>query len=196
MANPQINYNSKVIQFPLDCINIQAEERRDILPNRAVSKVEERLNVSVDVIVHVMFRAFARDVAADVTMARNLGQWLQWATFGNPWTFARDGNKTGNTTVIPAALAGATSFAVNSAAGFAVGDAVFLRTATQQEPAKIAGISGSTITVTESLNFGYASGARFRHQEFWPARLLDTKNPVREIPPLYEVDFTFVEDWN
>ena len=77
MANPQINYNSKVIQFPLDCVHIQAEERRDILLNRAVSKIEERLNVGVDVMVHVMFRAFARDIAADVTMARNIGQWLQ-----------------------------------------------------------------------------------------------------------------------
>ena len=196
MANPQINYSSKVIQFPLDCINIQSEERRDILLNRAVSKVEERLNVGVDVMVHVMFRAFARDIAADVTMARNLGQWLQWATFGNPWTFARDSNKMGNTTLSALALAGATNITVTSAAGFAVGDAVFLRTSTQQEPAKIAGISGATITLTESLNFGYAMAARVRHQEFWPARLLDSKNPVRETPPCYEVDFTFMEDWN
>ena len=195
MANPQINYNSKVIQFPLDCIHIQAEERRDILLNRAVSKVEERLNVGVDVMVHVMFRAFARDIAADVTMARNIGQWLQWATFGNPWTFARDGNKTGNTTLSADAIAGQ-SITVTSAAGFAVGDAVFLRTSTKQEPAKIAGISGLSITLTEGLNFPYPAGARFRHQEFWPARLLDSKNPVRETPPCYEVDFTFVEDWN
>ena len=84
------------------------------------------------------------------------------------------------------------------AAGIVAGDQCVLRNAAQLELVKASSVSGTTVNLTESLNFGFAAGARFRHELFWPGRMVSVeKHVVQEKPPLHwDAEFDFMEDMN
>lgn len=85
-------------------------------------------------------------VAASIGQDANVG-------FGVIGTFATPTS----TTLNGAITAGATSFVVTSATGFAVGQQVIVDTGTFQEVRKITVVASTTITVADALAFGHAS---------------------------------------
>lgn len=196
MGLPQILYSSKSISFPWGAYNIQIEYPHLRTQNFSASKIAEVINVTPDVAVSVALRNFEN--TAYPTLRRNLEQLWEWASVGGAWQFALDSALTANTTLNGAVSATATSVVVASSAGLNIGDSVVVRDSNHMEKCKIGNIVGTTITLVEALNFGYASGARFRHETYWPARLLDTRRHfVREKPPLmYDVELVFCEDMN
>ena len=198
MGFPAIVYNSKTISFDFGVVRIQIDPVRSVLHSRSVAGIEERLNVRTDSIVHVLMQGFIFDNATHETLRRNLEQWFSWATFGNTWTFARDSAKTVNTTLSAAEAAGQTVFSITSTTGLTAGYFCIIRSATHQELVKIASVdSGTQVTIVETLNFGYASGDRFRHEHYWPARLLNNVNPIqKESNMSWRLALDFIEDVN
>lgn len=199
MASPRITYNSKNIDFGTGPYRLQYDYPGIALVNMSVSRIAEVLNVSPDVAISLAFRGFQNANTTHATLKRNLYQFWEWARQGKAWTFARDSSKTANTTLLSGASAGDTTLTVSSITGLSSGDQCVLRSATQMEIIKINGApSGSTVTLTESLNASFASGTRFRHEQYWPARLMDTrKHIVQEVPTLtFDVEMMFTEDMN
>lgn len=197
MAFPRITFNSKNIDFPFNIYRIQISYPRSVIMNRAVSGIYEVLNVSSEVSVQLAFRWLVN--VDDATVKLNLYQFEQWAMQGKPWTFACDSSKTANTTLSAGAAAGASSITVTSITGFSANDICVLRSTTQCELVKISGApSGATINLAATLNFDYANGSRFRLERYWPARVIQTSNPIIvEKPPLhFDAEFSFIEDMN
>ncbi len=212
MGLPQITYNGRTIAFPYNIYAIQQEYPGDVLNAASASNIVQILNVSPDVLITLAARLFENANGAHATFKRNMYQWFEWARQGFAWQFAADSAKTAMTTISAGAAAGASSIVVTSAAGLSIGDGCMLKSLTQQEVVKISNISGTTISLTETLLFGYASGSRFRHEQYWPARLGDfsgvmsssstsatmiKKHPVREKPPLhFDIELMLMEDMN
>lgn len=195
----RITFNGKNLDFPVDIYLFQVDYPRMRIPNMSPTKVAETLNVGPDVLINLAFRWLVNATASHATLKRNLYQWFEWASQGLPWTFARDSSKTALTTLSAGALAGDSTITVSSITGLSSGDQCILKSATQQELVKINGApSGSTVTLTETLNFDFVSGSRFRHEQYWPALLLDsTKHANQERAPLhFDVELLFTEDMN
>lgn len=199
MGLPRITYNSKNLDFLTDVYRLQFDNPRQVLANASVSRIYEVLNVSPDLLISFGLRWLVNSNASDATLKRKLYQWFEWASQGKPWTFARDSSKVTSTTLSAGASAGDLTLTVTSISGLSSGDQCIVRSATQMELIKINGApSGSTVTLTETLNFDYASGSRFRHEQYWAGRLLDNrKHVIQERPPVhFDVELLFTEDMN
>ena len=204
MGFPAIYYNSKTLNFPYGAYRIQADSPRVAALAMAASRIESNLNVAADVRVSAAFRWLENANASNAALKRNLYQWFEWATQGRPWQFAMDSAKTVNTTLAQGANAGDTQVIVTSAAGIVANDQFILRSTTQLALVKVTGVAGTTLTIADTLDFAFVAGSRFRHEQYWPARLsAATKHQaqkyhaVQERPPLhYDVELDFVEDVN
>jgi hypothetical protein len=195
----RITYNSKNIDFTNDAYEFEIDQRRSVLTNMSASKLVETLNVGPDEIITIRFRNLLNSNAADATLKRNLRQWFMWALAGNSWTFARDSAEAVNTTLDVGESAGDTVIDVASTTGIDVNGLYVIRSATHMETVKIDSIDAGAgqVTITETLNFDYANGSRFRSAEYWPARLVESRNPIIENPPMfYDVELIFMEDVN
>lgn len=197
MGLPRIIYNSRNLDFPFDCYNLQPDFPRSVAANLSVSEVAEYLNAGPGGIYSYQFRLLENANSTHATLKRKLENWLEWAQQGKPWYFARDNSKTGLTTLSAGAAAGDTALTVTGISGFASGDDCILRSATQQAKGKINGApSGSTVTLTESLDFDFTASCRFRHREYIPGRLLDYKIIIERAPLHFDVSLIFNEDMN
>lgn len=197
MSTPAIVYNGKNVIFPENPFQLQPEYPEDRIDILSISKVMQSLNLAPNAVMQYGFRLFEN--VAQATFKRNLKQWFLWAQNGGSWIFAYDLNLQNITTLNGGVLAGASSVVVTSATGLVVGNQYVIRSKTNLELVKISGISGTTITLVESLNYAYATGSRFRDELYWPARLNpgDKKSPVVEVPPLhFNVSLNFMEDVN
>lgn len=196
----QITYNSKTITFPTNHLErIPSDPRRLALVGVPVDGVSvETLNVAMESRVLVSLMKFNDVEAAHQTLRRNLLQWYAWASMGKAWTFAYDSSDTVLTTLAAGANAGSSSVEVSSATGIVAGRQYVIRSATQLDIVRVASIDGTTLTLTESLNFDFADGDRFRTLRYWPARLADlSRNPIVERPPLmWDLQLEFIEDLN
>ena len=139
--------------------------------------------------------------ASDEDVKRQFRQLAAWAQAGGLFNIARDSGNVANTTLSVAASAGDISVTVTATTGLAALDTCIIRDKIWHDPIRIAsgGISGNVITLDERLNFDYAIGARFRDDEYWPARLVeDLRNPIiEEEPPIhFNVRLPFVEEVN
>lgn len=207
MSTPQITYNSRTLSFPEKIYDIQIDYPGSAIVATSVTNIVQVLNVAPDVFVKLAARLFENSNSTHATFKRNIYQWFEWARQGFAWQLAMDPSKTANTTISSGALTGASSVVVADATGLVVGDNCVLKSSTQQEVVNIASISSTTIGLTETLLYDYASGVRFRHEKYWPARLgeynnasqlvMIRKHPVQEKPPLhFDTEFVFMEDMN
>lgn len=155
----------------------------------------ETLIQRTDVIVSVGWEMLVASGAPDTETKRKLRQLSQWIQAGNAFTFARDQSKTVNTTLANAASAGASSVVVTSATGISIGDEYVIRDTVHAENIKVSNVVSTTITLAETLNFGYAAGSRFRYVEFWPAICMPGARLIEDLPPLHFRAFLdFIED--
>ncbi len=198
MTTAVLTYNGKTLTFPLAPYRLDTPDYPlQSNTSRTLSGESEDILFRADAAISIGFQRFVNATSDHATLKRNLQQWLQWAQSGQAWTFARDSAKTANTTISSAAAAGASTVIVTSATGLSNGDQCILRSKDTIELVKISNISSTTITLTETLNFGYAAGSRFRAELFWPGRLLDKKNPIIEQPIRHwGFELTFAEDVN
>ncbi len=199
MSNPAIVWNGHTISFNWNFFTFQRlDNSRSALINRSASKITETLNVAADDGAALGFRNFVNSNSTDATLKRNMRQFFQWASQGNAWTFASDSSKTVLTTLASGAASGDTSLVLTSATGVVAGQQYVLRSKTQIQVVKINSIAGApTVTIIEALDFAFASGSRFRDDQYWPARLADMTNPIVEQPPLhFDIALRFTEDVN
>ena len=201
MALPRVSYNSKDIDLDEDVSMRVADPEVVAIRNLLQLGDIETLVQKTIVRGVIHWEVLVSSGATDDTRRRQFRQLSTWIQEGNTFTVARDRDKTANTTLSVAAAAGASSFTVTSTSGLAAGDQYILRDRVHVELVQIAagGISGNVITPEETINFGYAIGARFRDAEFWPARLAeDLSDPIiQENPPVhFNVVLPFVEDVN
>lgn len=198
MGFPRIVYNGKTLDFSYDGYRIQLDYPRRRVENYSASRIGEVLNISADVMHSFAIRWLVNSNATDAALRYHLYEFVEWARQGKAWTFARDSSKASSTTLSAGAAVGDTTLTVTSISGFSSGDLCILRSSTQIELVKINGApSGNTITLADTLNFDYASGSRFRHEQYMPARLLGNQHPIQERPPLhYDFEIVFTEDMN
>ena len=201
MGLPRISYNSKDIDL--------AEDVSMLVKDPVVIAIRNLLQLGdIETLVQktiirgvIRWEILVSGGASDETRRRQFRQLSTWIQEGNTFTVARDRDKTANTTLSVAAAAGASSFTVTSTTGLTAGDQYILRDKVHVELTQIAvgGITGNVITPEETLNFGYAIGARYRDAEYWPARLAEDLGApiIQENPPLhFNVVLPFVEDVN
>jgi hypothetical protein len=121
----------------------------------------------------------------DAATERGIEQWQIWADRGTdyPWTFARDRDKTGLTTISAAVSRGATTLQLTDTTAFVAGDDCVIRTPTSIDIVRIASVTGSppVVTLTEALNYSFGSGAIFRHKLYWNALLV--RSELRDLMP-------------
>ncbi len=198
MTTALITYNGKTLSFPLAPYRFTTPDYPlQSSTSRTLSGVADDILLRADAAISIGFQRFVNATADHATLKRNLQQWLQWAQTGQAWTFARDSTKTANTTLSSAAAAGASSVVITNATGLVIGNQYILRSKDNIELVKISNIASTTITLTETLNFGYATGSRFRDELYWPGRLLDKTNPIIEQPIRHwGFELTFAEDVN
>lgn len=181
MSNPRISYDTKYIDFDCFLPAILPDPMSGAVRVASSTGKRQTLLVNAETIVPFMIGGFKYGNSTDETVRRKLIQWREWAQSGLPWTFARDASKSVNTTLTAAALAGATVIQLTSTTGLTAGDSCVIRSEIHQEPVAILSIdSGVQVTLSETLNFGYPNGSRFRHADFWPAQLIDGANPIQE----------------
>jgi len=193
----RISYNGKTIDITQIPYRLKPDYPGAALVNRSASRLVETLNVASDVLIAIAWRNFRNSNAADATLKRQLQQWFEWARCGNAWSLARDAAETVNT-IITTATAGSATVDMMSTAGVDAGALYVLRSLTHVELVKILSVDSSTrVTLVETLNFDFATGDRFRSEQFWPARLVSNQNPIVEHPPAwYDLELTFAEDVN
>ena len=197
MGLPRIAYNGKNIDLPEDVSVLPWEPRVVATQTRTVGGIVETLVQRTDVMVTVEWDLLASDGDSDTTRKRQLRQLSQWAQAGNAFAFARDRDKTVHTALDADAAAGDSGVTVEDAAGIAAGDECVIRDAVRSELVRAASVSGTTVTLEEVLDFDWSAGARFRHAEFWPARLAPGTDLIVERPPLhFGARFDFIEDVN
>lgn len=196
MGLPRISYNSKNVDLPEDVSVMPWQLQQQGTQNRSVSGIGvETLSHRIDVVVSAAWDMLVASGVADTERKRQLRQLAQWIQAGSAFTFARDRDKTVNTTISADAAAGASSVVVASATGITIGDEYVLRDSLRAETVKVSNISGTTITLAETLNFDFAAGARFRYAEYWPARAVPGTLVVRDVPPVqFSVSLDFYED--
>lgn len=205
MSLPAIRYYDdqspqvlKTVTFTQDCFRLQIDSPRNVLRNLSAAGQVETLGIRADVLVSIGFRSFVNSNSSDATLKRNLQQFYQIAMSGGTWYFARDGSNLVLTTLSANEIAGQTVISLTSTTGIVAGRQYVIRSETSVEVVKVLSVdSGVQVTLVEGLNFEYASGSRFRAEQYWPARLDSNENILIERPPLwYDVDLKFVEDVN
>lgn len=202
MGVPTIYFGSKTIALSPSNQNVsrtnwrqQIDMKQITVANRAVSGIEERLNVRLDLMVSMGWRGFL--TSADATIKRNLQQWQSYAQEGGAWYFALDSSDKVLTTLSASASAGASSVVVTDATGIVANRQYILRGSTRPELIKVGSgyVSGTTIPLTETLINDWFSGDRFRSEFYWPARLIRPDNILKEREPIwFDVDLEFIED--
>lgn len=198
MALPAFYYNGKTINWPENIYQFQPNPPHAVLRNRSASGLEEILNVNFSEIIQIAGRLFENADPVAATFKRNCRQLYQWAQKGGAFKFAMDSAETVLTTLASGCSAGDSSIVLTSAAGVVAGKTYILRNKTDMDIVKILSIAGApTVTLVESLNFGFSSLDRFRSELYWPARLVDNTNPIVEVPPLhFDSIWRFIEDIN
>lgn len=95
-----------------------------------------------------IFPSNAMEVMVAAIGADSIAGWGVYGTFGTPTS----------TTLATSPAAGATSFDVASAAGFAIGQEVIVGTGGTKEARKISNVAGVTITVADALFYAHTIG--------------------------------------
>lgn len=195
----QLTYNSKTVAIGTLCYRLQIDRKRLALRGTSANGIIETLNVRVDELVSIGWRNFASANATDATLRRNLQQWLQWAQKGGTWKIARDAGEMVETTVNGAAALGATSLTLTSTTGVLPGKTYIIRNETDYDIVNVATVNVWTnvVTLTEGLNYAFATLARFRSEHYWSGRLPESSVPIIEDPPLhFTFELDFLEDLN
>jgi hypothetical protein len=194
MSLPEITYNSKTISFleGFDDLNVYYPDAQ-IAPESA-SGIGETLGISVGCRVELS----SSQMDTGTTLERNLKQFHQWAKSGQAWYLALDAAEKILTTLSLSALQGATALTLTTTSGITAGNLYVVRSKTALDIVKVASVdSGTVITLTEALNFAFASGSRFRSEKYWPGRLVDQEPALISRPPVqYDFVLRFREDVN
>lgn len=200
MGLPRIVYNGKNIDLPED-VSMRLWDPFVIgARNQSILGAVEFLTQRTDIRGEVTWEMLSSSGSSDSTRRRQFRQLSTWAQEGRLFYVARDRDITVNTTLASDVAAGASTFSVSSASGMTAGMQLVIRDGLRAELVQIdtGGISGTTITPIETLNFGFSAGARVRYVEYWPARLPENAGRIiQENPPLhFNVTLPFVEDVN
>jgi len=163
MSKSQIVYNSKTIDIGIAPAVLKVDPVIPKVINTTLSGVSDILYAPrVDLRVHVEIKE--RNSA---TLRAQLENWWQWAQRGGDWTFAIDSTKTVATTLASAAASGATSVIVTSATGITIGQQYFILDAAIYRVITVSGVSGTTISFSDSLDNAISSNARFHDFGYW-----------------------------
>ena len=109
--------------------------------------------------------------------------WWAWPKQGKSYGFALDSDDTVDTTLAPAASAGATTVTVDDATGITANQRYRLRDTDglDEEIVTVQSVAGTTITLADGLEYGYNAGAIFRSIDYFPElQSEDREFPVRE----------------
>ena len=112
-----------------------------------------------------------------------LTQFLSHADRGGGSKFLLDSGNTLDTTISTNATQGAASVSVNDTTSLAAGDWILLEDSddpTKYESQRVASVGASSVTVEDTLAYGFVSGSVCRHLEYFPACI------VTETPELIE----------
>lgn len=161
----QIGYDGKTVDLLVGDLGINPRYTQAADQNRSGSGKTET-------IVHHHIQEIEMDAYFSEATYRDLVGWWSWALRGNAWSLAMDSTKVGNTTLDGAASSGQKVVPLTATAAFVAGDLCLIRSADGLtfEIVTIDTISaGVSITATANLKFTYASGATFRHYDYYPS---------------------------
>lgn len=196
----RIVYNGKTINFPRAGQDFRVDYLAARLFGESPTDTAEILNVGPSVLISMVSRDFQNSDTTHATFKRNIYQWFEWARRGGAFTFAKDSAKMSSTTLSSGAASGASSIFVNSITGISSGDTLVIRSDTALDFIKVNGApSGSTITLTETLNSAFASGSVVRHEFYWNARLQDYRRHCiidKIVDGRFDVELLLKEDWS
>lgn len=187
-----ITYDSKTLSVPkiTSVVPRLMQERSD---NYSESRKHEAL-------------AFDGWIEIDVSVARlTLDQyyafhaWLAWALLGELFAFAKDADRTGDTTLDDAAAAGQKVVPLLTTAAFTATDYALIKEASgdDYEVVRIDAVNaGVSVETVNNLVYSYAEDDIFRHVHYWPHVSLKQKEfPLpMEGKPFYDISFTLIEE--
>jgi hypothetical protein len=200
MGFPRITFGSRTIDLDRLEYHEQTDPGQVILQNRAAAGLVQTLNVRAAFQMSAGFRWFENSDATATTLKRQFNQWFQYAAQDRPWFYASDSSEQVLTTLSAPASAGYYSLSVTSLTGISTGKRYIVRNFSQLDLVKVLGLnqpSAGQVLLSEPLVNNYESGSRFRSELYFPARLLDYRNPVQEVEPMhYNVELLMEEDVN
>jgi hypothetical protein len=197
---PAIIYNGKTITLSKIPYKLSIEDQPQVLNNRSASGIAETLLVRTDTRIEWAARNFRNRDTTDATLKRQLRQWIVWASMGKAWNLAIDSTDAVLTTSSGAIAAGASFISLTSLTGIVANNLYVLRDAMHLELVKVTALNSpgaGQVTLAETVNFTYPSGARFRSERYWPGRLVMDRYPIIEHEPLfYDLEMALTEDVN
>ena len=179
---PRITYNGRNIDFTVRLADRQAMPVRDASRESSTSDTQT-LNISAGFDVpRVFLRNLKLRDSTDADIYTAIMELKQWADAGYPWVLYRDSAITVNTTLDAAVLASESSIPVVSATGVTSGRRYVIESRDDVATVKASNTATDPVTIANPINFGFASGSRFRDFEVWPMigsiRIIDR-------PPLF-----------
>lgn len=191
MGLSRIIYNLKTIDLPdVEFIEVIPKVPRVIRVTRT-GAVQTQLDPRMDISINARWATVdAVYWAAAATLKLQFQNLWQWAQHGNVFTFAVDSAKVVNTSLSAAASEGDTSFDVASATGI-LNSVYRLIDGPRYQMVTVTGVVGSTVTISETLNFDFSSGTLFRDRWYFVCVLHDENAPfpVKELIALNQARF-------
>lgn len=192
-ALPRISYNGKAIDFPRFSVwRWQAEPNPlhtfDLAEDgRSRTTLYNRMDIPV--------RGSFKVIDNNPNMRADLYNFWQWACRGYGWFISLDATQVINTTLI--ANSSGNTITVSDATGFAAGRIIKLIYAYGYALATVQSVSGSTITLTNSLDVTFPAGTKVRDQHFYRCVIWDANAPcpIIDTGPADNMPQSFPQGW-
>lgn len=187
----RITYDSKTIDIPIGPEGLGVNYKQDRRQQRSGSGKTETINL-------YGLQEMEYDARFVESIYRDLIAWWSWARQGKSWAFAKQSNKTKDTTLDGAAAAGQKTVPLTSLTFVSIGDICLMRAVDNDdefEMIEIDVVGVGDITTVENLKFSYTSGDIFRHADYWPDVITtDTQFNPKKNGNYYTWVFKFVEN--
>ena len=171
----QIFYNGKTVELtdnPCKWRAIPAPLRT--VTTTLIGVVETICAPRMDIRVSGEFQPFN-----DGNLRWQLWNWWHWACKGNAWAITLDSSRTVSTTLSAGAAAGATTVTVTSATGIVAYRRYKIWDGPNFALVYVNSVSSNTVTLAETLNVPFGSGAIFRDENYYYGAL---REPELDLP--------------
>lgn len=168
MGLPRLSFNSKNIDLTRHPLELDVFPMRSKLASFSASGLPETKNISAGYSVHILIQAFSKLSATDQAIKTAIFELMEWAEHNQAWVFNADRDITVNTTLDAAVAAGVSSIPVVSASGVVSGSRYAIESPVHVATVDAANTGTDPITIAQTLNYGFASGSRFRGFHYLP----------------------------
>lgn len=177
MGLPRFTYNSKTIDlWDVGFINVQPRKPQTNRVTRT-GVIQVLLEPRMDIAISAQWKTVDASQWDEALLKRQFQNLWQWALRGNEFSLAIDSAKTVDTTLSADAAAGSPGFTVSNPTGITQDGIYRLIYRNNYQTVKVSAIVGSSITISETLDATFLSGAILRDEWFFQCVLRDPNAP-------------------